>query len=35
MPSYTAQMSQFYRNIYFPEVAQTLLNQDFKFTDKI
>ncbi|GAL27607.1 oxygen-insensitive NADPH nitroreductase [Vibrio variabilis] len=35
MPSYTAQTAQFYSNIYFPEVAKTLLSQGFKFSDEI
>ncbi|MDG3085506.1 nitroreductase family protein [Vibrio hannami] len=34
MPSYTAQTAQFYSKIYFPQVAKTLEQQGFVFTDK-
>ena len=34
MPSYTAQTAQFYSNIYFPEVAKSLVSQGFRFTDE-
>lgn len=33
MPSYTAQTAQFYSNIYFPQIAKTMKQQGFEFTD--